>query len=816
MRTEDKTAASWMYWAIVVSVGLMQSLGNSNEQVQIFTVTGRVIDYKARPAEGATVAYYELNQQNYEPLGYAQTPSDGRFSFRIKERNPSPLFVARKQGLALGWRHIINHASEPIPTIRLGKASCLKGIVVDGAGRPVPAARVRICLKNRMMARYTQIAPLVPEDWYTSQTDAHGQFLFDEIPGGTTADFGVDAPGRASIWTFCDFGLGEGEQFDAGRTDIRIELPPEARIQGQVVDELTGDGVADVNVVAIPHGPAGRHFCMDPTRTDLNGRFELTGLAPDTYQLCATSDRKGGGNLTITMEPGEMLQDVKIALEGVPLEVLVHDLEEGEPLENARVTVTQKEATSQYAIFRQTVTTDANGTAEMRVPPGECEITVFEDSYGAIFQAQRMHLRPGTTARHEVFVPRTACILSGEVLDGRGRPLPGASVMQVGFGPRTLTDANGYFDTSHVQYHISRLPSKVRVLARHDLTGLGAIGVLEDPNKSGRPHGRIVLKPAHTLTGRVADPAGTSIPAAYVRLLQGRNQTLVTEVFTDPNGMYCIRSVPHPGETVRDAYAIAACAEGFGYTVVDHIPFHDDVGSPVRLDPIVLQPADQAIAGVVVDANDQPVAGAVVRVRSSDKIQPDRKTLTDAQGEFCMSRLHRGTLQIEAWTSSGRQRAGTTWAHAGHKNVRVVLGQTLTVGTRLMDGPLPGFEGIRIDFEPRQARGMILACFWDMNQRPSRHCLARLAKQAEHLRQRGLAIVAVQISKVDEDKLDAWLKKSNVPFPVGRVRGDEAEIRFAWGICSLPWLILTDTRHIVRAEGFALAELDARIEETGL
>jgi hypothetical protein len=41
---------------------------------------------------------------------------------------------------------------------------------------------------------------------------------------------------------------------------------------------------------------------------------------------------------------------------------------------------------------------------------------------------------------------------------------------------------------------------------------------------------------------------------------------------------------------------------------------------------------------------------------------------------------------------------------------------------------------------------------------------------------------------------------------------DEVEkTRFAWGVKSLPWLILTDQEHIVRAEGFSLSEFDKKI-----
>jgi len=44
------------------------------------------------------------------------------------------------------------------------------------------------------------------------------------------------------------------------------------------------------------------------------------------------------------------------------------------------------------------------------------------------------------------------------------------------------------------------------------------------------------------------------------------------------------------------------------------------------------------------------------------------------------------------------------------------------------------------------------------------------------------------------------------------VQGDEEEFHFAWGIRSLPWLILTDSEHIVQLEGFAAEELNNKVE----
>jgi len=125
---------------------------------------------------------------------------------------------------------------------------------------------------------------------------------------------------------------------------------------------------------------------------------------------------------------------------------------------------------------------------------------------------------------------------------------------------------------------------------------------------------------------------------------------------------------------------------------------------------------------------------------------------------------------------------------------------------------LPGFDGIDIDKYQEQLKGKALCiCFFDMNQRPSRNCITQLAKQTEQLRNKGITVVAVQASKIEQETLNQWLQNNNVPFPVGMIRIDEKTALFNWGVKSLPWLILTDQKHIVEANGFSLAELDEKI-----
>jgi hypothetical protein len=130
----------------------------------------------------------------------------------------------------------------------------------------------------------------------------------------------------------------------------------------------------------------------------------------------------------------------------------------------------------------------------------------------------------------------------------------------------------------------------------------------------------------------------------------------------------------------------------------------------------------------------------------------------------------------------------------------------------LISRPLPDFNDIKIKLSPADVVDKrMLVCFFDMQQRSSRHYIRQLAQKTATLKEKGITIATVQASEVDENTLNDWVEKNDISFPVGMIADDVEKIRFVWGVRSLPWLILTDKKHIVTAEGFALAELDEKL-----
>ena len=131
----------------------------------------------------------------------------------------------------------------------------------------------------------------------------------------------------------------------------------------------------------------------------------------------------------------------------------------------------------------------------------------------------------------------------------------------------------------------------------------------------------------------------------------------------------------------------------------------------------------------------------------------------------------------------------------------------------LIGKPLPELKKMKIELPENVSDKILLVCFWDMNQKPSRYCLSRLAEKAELLMKNDIVVACIQAEDIDEKSLKQWVKDNNIPFPVGRTMPEFGKSRFDWGVKSLPWMILTDRTHIVTSEGFGPNEIEEKISE---
>lgn len=118
--------------------------------------------------------------------------------------------------------------------------------------------------------------------------------------------------------------------------------------------------------------------------------------------------------------------------------------------------------------------------------------------------------------------------------------------------------------------------------------------------------------------------------------------------------------------------------------------------------------------------------------------------------------------------------------------------------------------GLELDEDTLKDKPILLV-FFDLEQRPSRNTLVALERMRTTLEGQGLVVIGVHAAKTDRAALDRWLGDQNVHFPVGMIAEDQVNTRATWCIESLPWLILVNDKHIVTAEGFAVADIETQL-----
>ncbi|MBN2590959.1 MAG: redoxin domain-containing protein [Sedimentisphaerales bacterium] len=148
----------------------------------------------------------------------------------------------------------------------------------------------------------------------------------------------------------------------------------------------------------------------------------------------------------------------------------------------------------------------------------------------------------------------------------------------------------------------------------------------------------------------------------------------------------------------------------------------------------------------------------------------------------------------------------------GVRTVSVAIKQPEAKPQPLIGKSIPDMDVIKInkDFEQTKDKN-ILFCFFEIEQRPARNSILELNKKAAELNNKGIEIIAVQASTIEQNTLDEWIKENNISFQIGMIKENAEQTQFNWGVKALPWLILTDKEHIVQAEGFSIGELDEKI-----
>ncbi len=821
----------WKISALILCLCIATTTLPAQESKQI-TCKGKVVDESENPISDIVVKVYsrdrdsQTGKYSHRELVRARTKDDGAFSFtfNVEKDYSRGYVVAIREGLAIGWGNWNSRKDKHEFVIKLTTPSVLAGVVVDEAGKPIAGADVRTSLRIGQSRDRRWIMGGVGFERLAAKTDAEGKFSFPDIPAEAKAAFIVSAPGRASVATFERSARGPRTlPFSPGQKDIKVVLPPEARIEGVVVEKPSGKPARGVRLRARPVRPAsGYETKMCVSRDD--GRFSVNGLLAKRYKLTLIMPQKQTAEwvcapVFIATEAGKTAGNVKIELsKGEIVEITVTDETDGEAIPDAYVGLYNTQ-TREWHSGR----TDQEGIARIRLMPGTYrQQNVSKEGYTGQQMQEPVEVTEGKTQRLTVQLKPQPKI-RGVVMDQAGKPVSGATVriLPGGGGEDATTGKDGKFEIAARRYawgggSRGEEPQLV-VVARHKQRNLAVVVEIEDESKPLE----VKLRPSATLAGRVTDLDGKPLPKARLMVML-RSRMWGSPIrsggylITDSQGRYEIKAIPP-----TQKYSVTAEADGFGKMELQTELGEQETGR-VELENFVLAPANLSISGVVVDDEDKPVAEARVTIYGDR--QPHQSAFTDKEGKFVIEQVVADEFRVSAYvnTADGQQH-GSVNTKGGDKDVKVVLGQSpgsrprLPKPRSLLGKPLGDLEQFGLKPASEIAAGKrMLICFWNMEQRPSRHCIRGLAEKADELAKKGVVVVSVHASAVEPDKLKAWTVKYKIPFSAGAVsagaKKSERTLR-KWGVRALPWLILTDKGHIVHAEGFPLGELDATMSE---
>ena len=637
------------------------------------------------------------------------------------------------------------------------------------------------------------------------QTDAEGRFSFQLDPGRY---------GRSDA-TFCLLvrdtvrNLAVAHELEEGSGPLDLRLEPALTLVGNAVCD--GKPVAGATAALVFwSGNSGQHLTGFCVGTNTPGHFEIPALPPGRrYGFYVSAPGHGQKYVNVTetadaarveIDPVELKPaNLKCAGQVVDaddkpvLNAYVNLQGEGQPNGQAKTDKDGRFRFEQVCEGPLRLYANARGAyANLSAEGGDTNVVLKLGESSSSYDGVKTHK------------------LSGIVTDPDGKPASGVrfKVFPDGGGSREVkAGTNGAFKLtwSLQEWQLQQGGSAVLVI-RDTVRNLAAAEDLSEEVTNLN----VQLKPGLTLAGRVEGADGKPIADASISLMlmAARTYSTVDEkaITTGADGKFEIKAL-----AAGPQYVISAQAKDRSH-VQQQIEANTETNR-IELEPFVLKVADRVISGQVTDLNDKPLSGVNISISGED--QPQASATTDSKGRFSF-KVCEGTVSLFASGQNGGYANAS--AEAGDTNVVVQLGRNdssvrmVAPRPALKGKPLPDLAELGLAANAVPAGKPVLLCLVDVEQRPSRRVARLLAEQHAALQQQGITVLAVQAAVASADAVKEWQSASPVPLPVGRVADSSAKTKWATGVESLPWLILTDNAGRVVAEGFALDELDSKLK----
>lgn len=527
-----------------------------------------------------------------------------------------------------------------LPTVALGPAQTISGVVTDSRGVVIPDLEITA----RPVPDLDE-----PEPWRT-RSDAAGRFVFDTVPPGPVV-LRVDAPGFASTVL----------EVIATELDVQLVVDRLYELSGEVM------GPADVLARTRVRVEGSAVWPAREVGVDAKG-FRFPAIPEGTYALVAFAAAAKPGDPEFASIPLEdVAPDDHVTLALVPahrVTVRVIDPDEA-PIVGARVTL----GASHLGLLQHHAVTDAAGVAAVGpVPNGSYVVHADADGF---LPAAGVEVTVTDGAPEPVSLQlRKPGAIRGIVIDEDDRRVTDASIeieSDVGFSLGEATSRRTVFDRSVVaagSLGVTRgdvpavpdvapdrsteaasrhavvsdadgafvveglVPGRYSLRAMHGRFAASDIEVVQVAASATVSGIRLRLRRGHALTGRLLDGNGRPLADAWVELDDG-------SVFgTDERGVF---------DAGLRRGTVEIIARGHGKVAHRRTI---DMGGRARDIEIVLDDAEAVVRGHVVDDNHRPLAGVRVTLRPDASLQPSELAWTDERGQFELSGLAAGQVTL--------------------------------------------------------------------------------------------------------------------------------------------------------------------------
>lgn len=666
------------------------------------TLRGEVVDAKGRALRGAVVKVFrdrsqeggfDLRRGLFELknsgawLAEARVGNDGMF--QIEDLPPGRYVIrvsapghatAFRSGVVVTWDELSS-----APRIVLDPGVGYQGRVDDEHGRPIAGARVIV------VAIPGQRAERV--DKQEVRTNARGEYRIDTLIPGLRYFVEAWAEGYAPMGAFPS----QLEQ----TTQKDFTLPRSGRLEGRILDAVTGEGIPKAEVTAVVGGP----HRMSPlsTVTDATGAYAFPHAVPGPLLLfsatapgyAARDSIRVPGVDGVAVVGGETVTlDWELAT-GARVAGHVRDAR-GRPLSYVTVALVPSRAGMQGE--SSAITKDDGSYTFEGVRPGRYELRTTAPGYAPITDDATVRIE---VADENEVIERDITLQEGAFLTGvvrapDGMPQPGAVVtVATSAGSKfqnrvrdllAVTDGSGTYRLPGVPPGVS-----VHLLAQHDAwSTTPSEDLVLSPGE--RRTLDVTLSGGSTIDGSVVDARGIPVVGARIRWghVEEADRGRLRDSFRSDEflGQRVLRSDESGHFRIENLQAgltlIKVEKEGYADW------YRKDLVAPVE--PTVMSVQAELVGAMTIRGRvlstqgDQPIRDAYVYAVERDADQsPDDdpghvKALvsaqTDDRGEFALPGLPPGTYRVVAWFVPGHVGAVQSWRDPSVKQDGIAAGSS--------------------------------------------------------------------------------------------------------------------------------------------